>query len=95
MKKTFILIHPKKTKDRLYEAAIHEVKKYIKRETKKELPKDFNTWEFDCKFGKTLEDAQIITRNDINNCINNAKSENLDSFYLEILAKPSNLKKSE
>ncbi len=94
MKKTFILTHPKKTKDRLYEASINEVKKYIKRETKKELPEEFDIWSFDCKFGKTVEEAKTITRNEITSSIQSAREEGLDSFYLEILAKPGNKKQS-
>lgn len=94
MKKTFILIHPKKTKDRLFESAVHEVKKYIKRETNKELPEEFDIWKFDCKFGKNQEESKIITRDEITGCINSAKAESLDSFYLEILAKPGKKRQS-
>lgn len=95
MKKTFKLVHPKKSMDRLYEASIHEVKKYIKRETKKELPEDYNIWEFDCKFGATQEEAKTITRNEITNCISGAHKEKLEYFYLEILAKPGNKPEKE
>lgn len=93
MKKTFILTHPKKNKDRLFEAAIHDVKKYIKREQKKALPEDFDCWDFDCRFGKTEPEAKTITRDEIVKYINDAQEENLESFYLEILAKPGIKKK--
>ncbi len=88
MKKTFILTHPKKKVERLFEAAKHDVKKYIKREQKKELPEGFDYWDFDCKFGLTKDEAKTIKQNEISKNINNGKKEGIDSFYLEILAKP-------
>ncbi len=89
MKKTFVLTHPKKSKDRLFEAAIHDVKKYFKREERKALPDDFDCWDFDCRFGKSDTDAKTISRSEISSYIRGAQKENLESFYLEILAKPS------
>lgn len=90
MKKIFILKHPKKQKDRLFEEAKRDVKKYFKREQNKALPEDFDCWEFDCKFGNTQDDAKVINRTEITSCIDGAQKMNMDSFYLEILAKPSN-----
>ena len=90
MKKTFILTHPKKQKDRLFEEAMRDVKKYFKREEKKELPEDFDCWNFDCRFGNTEEEAKVINRSEITKYITGAQNLKLDSFYLEILAKPGN-----
>lgn len=90
MKKTFILTHPKKKKDRLFEEAKRDVKKYIKRESNKALPEDFDSWIFDCRFGKSEIEAKTIDRNDITKSIDAAEREGLESFYLEILAKPWN-----
>ena len=53
MKKTFVMTHPKIKVARLLEAAKHDVKKYIKREQKKELPENVDYWDFDCKYGHT------------------------------------------
>lgn len=88
MKKTFVLTHPKKKKDRLFEAAIFEVKKYIKREERKETPSGVDYWDFDCRFGNTEEDATSLNKNDIPKRILEAQKEDLDSFYLEVFAKP-------
>lgn len=88
MKKTFVLKHPKIKKDRLFEAAIYEVKKYMKREERKDVPSGFDYWDFDCRFGKTEEEAKIINKKEIPKYILEGKNEDIDSFYLEILAKP-------
>jgi len=88
MKKTFKLTHPKIKYDRLIEAVRHDVKKYIKRERNKTLPEGVDFWDFDCKFGNTSEDVQVIHLAEITTFIDQAKAQQLESFYLEIIAKP-------
>ena len=88
MKKTFVLTHPKKKIDRLFEGAKHDIKKYIKREKRKSLPEDVDFWDFDCKFGLTEDEAKVIHLSEINKCIDEVEEKKLTSFYLEILSKP-------
>ncbi len=95
MKKTFILTHPKKKSDRLFEAAKRDVKKYIKRETNKTLPEDVDYWAFDCKYGHTAEEAKTVEISEIKKCIDEAQKLNLESFYLEILSKPAKYKETD
>ena len=87
MKKTFQLIVANKKKDRQVEAIKNEVRKYIKRERSKKLPEGFNYWSFDCKFGKTADEASEIRFVDIIKSIDIAASEDLESFYLELVAR--------
>ena len=89
MKKTFLLTHPKIKLPRLVEAAKHEVKKYLKRERNKQLPEGADYWDFDCKYGVTEQQAEIIHLAEINKYIDQAEQQGLESFYLEILAKPA------
>jgi hypothetical protein len=88
MKKTFKLTHPKIKLPRLVEAIKHEVKKYIKRERNKKLPPDADFWDFDCKFGADEAGSAVIHLSEINKAISAAEAKELESFYLEILAKP-------
>jgi hypothetical protein len=90
MKKTFQLKVENKNIDRQVDSIKNEVRKYIKREKSKKLPENFNFWKFDCKFGKTIKEAQEISFVDIIKSIDLAASENYDSFYLEILAVADN-----
>ena len=92
MKKTFELVHPKIKPARLIEAARRDVKKYLKRENRKSLPDDFDCWNFNCKFGPSVEKAEVILSSEISKCISEAEAENLKSFYLEIIAKPGHKK---
>jgi len=87
MKKTFRLTHPKIKYARLVEAVRCDIKKYIKRERKKELPEGFNIWELDCKFGPTAEEAEAMHPAELGKQINAAEEQQLESFYVEILAR--------
>jgi hypothetical protein len=87
MKKTFQLIVANKNKDRQVESIKNDVRKYIKRERTKKLPENCNYWNFDCKFGKTANEAEVIRFVDITKSIDIAASENLESFYLELVAR--------
>ena len=93
MKKTFLLSHPKIKPARLVEAIRRDIKKYLKRENRKDLPDGADCWDFDCKFGPTEDKAEIILVSEISKCITEVEAEELNSFYLEILAKPSLKKK--
>ena len=86
MKKTFQLIVDNKNKDRQVDSIKNEIRKYIKRERTKKLPEKCNYWNFSCKFGKTQEDAAVIRFGDITKSIDIAAAEDLESFYLEIVA---------
>ncbi|MCM2263745.1 MAG: DUF6172 family protein [Desulfuromonadales bacterium] len=88
MKKTFKMTHPKIKAPRLVEAIKHEVKKYLQRERRKPLPPDVDFWDFDCRFGADEANSEVVHVADINKAISRAEEQQLESFYLEILAKP-------
>ena len=88
MKKTFKLSHEKIKLPRLVDAIKHEIKKYIKRERRRTLPEGADYWDFDCRFGIEEASSEVIHMSEINKSISWAESEQLESFYLEILAKP-------
>ncbi|OHU88117.1 MULTISPECIES: DUF6172 family protein [Pseudoalteromonas] len=88
MRKTFALTHPKLKPARLVDAIKYEVKKYLRRERNKNLPADADFWDFDCRFGATESQADVIKVTQINKHIDHAVDAQLPSFYLEILAKP-------
>ncbi|MDG2255206.1 MAG: DUF6172 family protein [Opitutaceae bacterium] len=88
MKKTYSLIHPKIKVPRLVDSIKHDVRKYLKRERRKKLPEGVDYWDFDCKFGSTEDDAKVVHVAEISKSIDSALDQELDSFYVEILAKP-------
>ena len=88
MKKTFKLTHPKIKAPRLVVAIKHEVRKYLRRERRKNLPDDVDFWDFGCRFGFDEASSDVIHVAEIDKSIDKAASKQLESFYLEILAKP-------
>ncbi len=95
MKKTFDLTHEKIKYPRMVDAVKNEIRKYIKRERRKELPEEVDFWDFDCRFGDTEADAKVIHLSEIDACISDIEKRALTSFYVEILAKPGVRAKKE
>ena len=89
MKKTFDLNHEKIKYPRRVDAVKNEIRKYIKRERRRELPEGVDFWDFDCRFGDTEADAKEIHFSEIDACINDIEKRELKSFYAEILARPA------
>ncbi len=89
MRKKFSLTSPNKKPDRQVEAVKAEIKKYIARERRKELPDHFDTWFFDCRIGENDQSHEAIKISEINKSIDQLVSSGKESFYIEILAKPS------
>ncbi len=88
MKKNFSMTHPKIKVPRLVEAIKYEVKKYIKRERRKPLPPNVDYWDFDCRYGADEASSEVIHLSAVNKSISQAETDQLESFYLEILVKP-------
>ena len=87
MKKTFQLKPEGKHPDRVLEAIKHEVRKYIKRERRRELPKGVDFWDFDCRFGTTEEAASGVHLAELTGLMDAVAQAAGDQFYVEILAK--------
>ncbi|MBT5380946.1 MAG: hypothetical protein HOL08_18000, partial [Opitutae bacterium] len=87
MKKTFNLTHPKIKYARLIESVKSDVNKYLKRERRKELPERVDFWDFDCRFGPSVEESKGIHVAEIGKFIDAAEKDQLNSFYVEIIAK--------
>ncbi|GAA6136048.1 hypothetical protein NBRC116188_28380 [Oceaniserpentilla sp. 4NH20-0058] len=71
----------------MVEAIKHELKKYMKRERNKVLPKDTNYWAFDCQFGNTEDEATEVRPGDFNKLIDAAVEAGQTEFYVEIVAR--------
>ena len=91
MKKTFLLTDANKDSQRVLESIKNNIRKYIKREKRKPLPEEFNFWKINCKFGKTEETAIEIRFEDMMKNINEASEQNLESFYIELIAQASTM----
>lgn len=87
MKKTFLLESDNRKPARVLDAIKHEVRKYLKRERRRELPEDMDYWDFDCRVGVDEANAGDVHVGDMMKAIEKAASESTTSIYIEVLAK--------
>jgi hypothetical protein len=92
MKKTFQLTVEGKNRDRVVEAVKNEIRKYLKRERRRDVPAGADYWDFDCKFGLAQESAEVVHLGNLIGLIDGVAKEGGDKFYVEILAKPGHRK---
>ncbi len=92
MKKTFQLTAEGKNRDRVVDAVKHEIRKYIKRERRRELPAGVDFLDFDCRFGLTPDSAETVHLASLIGLIDGAAKDGAGSCYIEILAKPGHRK---
>ncbi|MEJ8847363.1 DUF6172 family protein [Variovorax rhizosphaerae] len=87
MRKTFQLRPEGKHPDRVLDAVKHEIRKYIKRERRRDLPEGVDFWDFDCKFGTAQDTAATVHLAELTGLIDGIAKAEGPQFYVEILAK--------
>lgn len=87
MRKTFQLRPEGKHPDRVLEAVKHEIRKYVKRERRRELPEGVDFWDFDCRFGPGEETAVTAHLAELTRLMDEVARAARPQFYVEILAK--------
>jgi len=87
MKKIFELQVENKKAERQLESVKSEIRKYFKRERKKNLPENAVYWDFDCRFGKSEDEAQTLSASEITAALDKAYAETWDACYVEIFSK--------
>ena len=97
MKKTFLLTDEKKEPQRVLESIKHDIRKYIKREKRKDLVSGSNFWKINAKFGKTEDSIVEIRFVDIMKNITEASEQNWASFHIQLISEAGtmNFKKKE
>lgn len=89
MRKIFPLQIEGRHPDRVMDALRHEIRKYIKRERRRELPAGADYWDFDCRCGSTREDAQAVHLASLLASIDAVAAAQAREVYVEILARPA------
>ena len=88
MKKVFPLVSERHKPARVVEKVKSEVRKYMKRARSKKLDEElFDYWGFDCKAGKSAEEAKPCHEKEIGKALDGALAEEWPEIYLEILSK--------
>ena len=87
MRKNFPLQIDGRHPDRVLDAVKHEVRKYLKRERRRDLPEGIDFWDFDCKCGLQSADAEVVHLSALIAAIDALAKAQATSVYIEILAK--------
>lgn len=95
MKKTFLLTSDRHKPARVVDLTKSEIRKYMKRERRRELPEEVDFLAFDCKFGFDEESPIVIHESEFNKYIDQASEKGCKSIYVEILGKPGFRQKRE
>jgi Family of unknown function (DUF6172) len=89
MKKIYRLDIEGKHRDRLLEAAKHDIRKYMKRERAKPLAAGFDYLYFACRLGIEEADARVEHPAEIIDAIDVLAKQGAAQFFVEVLAKPA------
>lgn len=87
MKKTYVLNIEGKNRDRLLDAAKHDIRKYVKRERARALPAGVDFWDFDCKLGAEQASAAELHFANLITSVDALTKDGADSFYVEVVTK--------
>jgi len=87
MRKNFPLHIEGRHPDRVLDAVKNEVRKYLKRERRRDLPEGVDFWDFDCKYGLQADAAEVVHVAALVAAIDALAKTQATSVYVEILAK--------
>jgi len=86
MRKTYPLSIEGRHPDRVLEAIKHDVRKYLKRERRRDLPEGVDYWDFDCKVGDSKENAAVVHLSALVSGIDQVAQSKAAQVYVEVLA---------
>jgi hypothetical protein len=87
MRKTFPLRIEGRHPDRVLDAVKHEIRKYLKRERRRELPPGMDYWDFDCRLGADKDGAQPVHVAGLIERLDETVAAGATQIYAEVLAR--------
>lgn len=87
MRKNFPLHIEGRHPDRVLDAVKNEVRKYLKRERRRDLPEGVDFWDFDCQCGLQADTAEVVHVAALIAAIDALAKIQATAVYVEILAK--------
>ena len=86
MRKTYQLNLEGKNRDRLLESSKHDIRKYIRRERRKELPAGADYWDFEMRFGVDEASAVALPPAELIRSINALVADGGEQFFVKSCA---------
>ena len=87
MRKNYPLQVSGRHPDRVLDAIKHDVRKYLRRERRRELPPEAQLWDFDCKVGPTQNAAQEVATTALIAAIDSCARSGASQVYVQVLAR--------
>ena len=85
MRKTYLLTIQGKNRDRLLDAAKHDIRKYVKRERSRPLLSGVDFFDFDCKLGASESTSETLHFATLMSSIDALVKDGADQFYVEVV----------
>lgn len=89
MRKTYPLRPEGKHPDRVLDAVKHDIRRYQKRERRRDLPAGAHFWDFDCRFGADQDSARSVHPGELMGLLDALAKEGAAACYVELLARPA------
>jgi hypothetical protein len=89
MRKTYLLRPEGKHPDRVLDAVKHDIRRYMKRERRRDLPEGSHFWDFDCRFGASQDQAQTLHPGALIAELDKLATAGAEQVYVELLARPA------
>ena len=70
----------------MLDAVKHDVRKYLKRERRRDLPEGVDYWDFDCKVGDSKDSAEVVHLSALIGQIDAVAKAASPQVYVEVLA---------
>ena len=93
MKKQFTIQESNHAPARQVDKFKHEIKQYIARERRKDLPENMDYWDFECKIGDSQDSLVEIHLSEINKAIDRLIVNGCNGFFIEVIAQAKARKK--
>ena len=89
MRKTYPLRPEGKHPDRVLDAVKHDIRRYIKRERRRDLPEGADFWDFDCRFGTDQASAQPLPLAELMPALDQQARSGAAQCHVELQARPA------
>lgn len=87
MRKTYSFQAEGRHPDRVLEAVKHDIRKYLKRERRRDLPEGADFWDFDCRIGADKDSAEGVLLSALIARVDAIAKGGATEAYVEVLAR--------
>ena len=87
MRKTYSFQAEGRHPDRVLESVKHDIRKYLKRERRRDLPEGADFWDFDCRIGADKDSAEAVLPSALIAQVDAIAKGGATQAYVEVLAR--------